>query len=277
MRAVLLLAILTLSGASSRAAPPPVWEPPAGAKVYKEATATFTPGNKPLKVIFYYEMMKRVAVSVLTSDGRELAGASFEVNLGLEAPTGLYHLKGDRSFQVVLVGRGGAKVIVVRVYEVGDGRLRQIFEWSGWSFRILELDGRPGIAANGLEHGSLTDLYLWEQGGFQKVNQRFPQFYAPEIERQEKFIREADGPFAGWFAEACRLAAQALLYSKRYAEASGLCQEALVAIHSRCCSGASVSPPEVVSADRKQAEEEIRHAIELIEEAKARARTDLSR
>jgi len=221
--------------------------------------------------------MEWAAVAILAPEGREVATASMPLPHGLAEPTGLHRLKRDQSTQVVLFGRVGAKSSWARVYDLEGGRLRQIFEWSGWDFHILALHGKHLLAAQDLWRGTLTDLYLWGDGGFQKVNELFPEFYAPEIERQAKFIREGDGPFATSFSAACRLAAQTLLYTRRYAEAMEQCQHGLRAIESRCCSGASSAPPQVVAADREEAEKQIRATIEQIRVAESRHSKSLGR
>lgn len=275
MRKSLLVAAFCLAS-PGLAHPFPGWDLPAGAKVYKDKRGTIAPGGKQIRVIFYYKEMTWAGVTILSPDGREIATATMELPHGLAEPSGLHRLKGDSSTQVVLFGRVGAKSAWARVYDLEGDRLHQIFDWSGWSFRVLELAGRAVIAAQPYQTGSLTDLYLWRDTRFEKANEMFPQFYASEIASQEKFIQVGMAPFASRFAQACRLVAQGLLYGRRYVEARRQCEQALVAIGSRCCSGASSAPTEVIREDKIRAEEQIRDTIKHIQAAEIRKSTSLS-
>jgi hypothetical protein len=265
-----------LQGVGTQSATLARWQVPVDAKVFKTQTAVFSPGDNELRAVFYYKEMQSASVEILLPDGRRMATASVPIPHGLAEPTGLYRLKSDASVQVVLFGRVGAKSSSAHVFDLRGGKLRQIFEWSGWDFHILSMEGKNLLAAQDLWRGTLTDLYLWRNGKFDRVNELFPEFYAPEIERQRRFIASADGPFASSFGQACHLGAQALLYSQRYNDAVTLCEQALVAIQSRCCSGASSAPPQAVSADRKHAEKLIRTTIQQIRAAQQRGSRLLS-
>jgi len=221
--------------------------------------------------------MKSAGVAILTPDGREVASTSMDLPHGLAEPTGLHHVKGDQSTQVVLFGRVGAKAARARIYSLEGGALRPLFDWSGWSFHIITFRGATLIATRELSHGVVTDLQLWRDNRFVKANELFPEFYAGEIQEQEEFIRGASAPFALYLAEACRIVAQELLYGRRYMEAKEQCQEALVALGSRCSSGASSAPPDVASDDRKRAEQQIKDRIQRIEAAEKRGSTALDR
>jgi hypothetical protein len=274
---LLFVVVFSLLSARGFAASAANWQLPSGARTYKETSAIFVPGGERLNVIFWFEAMKSAGVSIFAPDGHEVASTCMNLQHGLGDPTGLYQLKGDQSTQVVLFGRVGAKAAWGRVYSLESGGLRHLFDWSGWSFQIVTRRRTTLIATKDLSHGVVTDLRRWRDEGFVKVNELFPEFYVDDVQEQEKFIREAHGPFASNFAEACRVVAQELLYSRKYMEARGQCQQALVAIRSRCCSGASFVPRNVSSDDKKTAEEQIRNTIGQIETALKAGSTALSK
>lgn len=249
---------------------------PKGARLYKETTAVLVPGGKQVKVVFWSEEMKSAGVSVLASDGNQIASASLDLPHGLTEPTGLYHLHRDESTQIVLFGRVGAKAALARVYALEGQTLLQQFDWSGWDFQIITLRGGTLLATREFSHGVVTDLYQWRDNRFTKVNELFPEFYARNVEQQEKFIREAYGRFASQFAEACRIIAQELLYNRKYMNAKDECQQALVAVRSRCCSGSSSVNPDVASDDKNKAEERIIQTISEIEAAQKAGSTALA-
>lgn len=255
------------------ARPPQV---PSGARVFLDTPATLVPDGERLRVVFWSQEMKSAGVALFGPKGNEIANVRMDLPHGFAEPTGLYHLAGNESTQIVLFGRVGAKAAWARVYAFEHGALRQVLDWSGWDFRIVTIGGETAIATRDLSHGVLTDLRVWRNGSFVKANDLFPDFYAADIKAQERFIKLANGPFAANFAEACFVVTQELLYGRRYAEAKEQCSRALEAIQSRCCSGARYSTASLVAEDREAAEQRIKQTISKIEVAEKTGLRSLS-
>jgi len=170
----LLLGLTALGAQPARAQ---LWQPPPGAKIYHQYPISEA-GEKPLKVVVY-SAGTSASATLLSAEGKELDSVRVDLNLSIQEPTGVFHLKNDDSWQIVLFGQVGAKAHEARVFDPRGGKLVQLFDWSGWSFRIVTLEGKQLIAAQLYQRRPPADLYLWRNGGFQKVNLEFPSFYAP--------------------------------------------------------------------------------------------------
>ena len=151
------------------------WQPPPGAKIYRQRRVPVA-GDEILKVVFY-SVGVAASATLLSPQGRELDTVCVDLNLGFQEPTGVYHLKNDDSWQFVLFGQVGAKAHEAKVYDLRGGKLVELFEWSGWSFRLVTLERKQMIAAQVYQRRPPADLYMWRDGRFQKVNSDFPSFY----------------------------------------------------------------------------------------------------
>jgi hypothetical protein len=181
-KAILLIVAASCALSIAEPASAQRWQPPPGAKIYREEQIV-PAGDRTLRVVFYSHGWEASA-TVVSSNGQALATVKTDLNIGIRAPTGVYHLKNDSSWQIVLFGQVGAKAHEAKVYDFRDGKLVEVFDWSGWSFRIVRVDGNAMIAAQVYEHGSVADLYLWRDGRFQRVNEEFPSFYTATAKRE---------------------------------------------------------------------------------------------
>jgi hypothetical protein len=245
---------------------------PAQANVYKQERVQIP--SLPSPAATFYSVKGEYAGVILNSSaGEQLARATLSPCIELWEGTGVYDLTGDGLPEVVLVAMVGAKTIDAVVYEYKDRQLLPMWQWSGWSFRVVQLRGKPVIAATPGQYGTLTDLYQWQNGAFTQCNECFPEFYKPEIEQQYRLLQQVGLP-AGVFVRACVLGATALVYGRGYFEAEQLCQTAHNVLEdpARLIPGNRESP----QADEvERAREEVEHAIKAIDRAREKGSTKL--
>lgn len=264
----LLFRLLVILTASFCVAAEPQGQLPPGANVYSTSTVRFPGEPASRKVIFYEIRGSSVGIVVVGHGAREVARSENRVALGLYKGTGLYDLTGDGLPEAVLIAIAGAKTLEGVVYMYQRGRLREIGRWSGQELKVVHLNGQAVVAVRG-EH-NLTELYVWEGERFVEASDRFPDFFASEIEEQRRLIENPSGLPAYLMAEACQLGARALVYGKKYAEAEELCQKALHVV----LSSAALIPSkigggaEVLDHDREQAAGQIAGILEQIAKAK---------
>lgn len=242
---------------------------PAGAVVFKRTTAKFLGVEKPLDVVFYKILDDSAEVVLLGPNGRTVARAHALTNLGLFKGTGVYDVTGDKWPEVVMVTLAGAKTIEVAVYSFEKGQLREIGRWSGNGFKVIELRGTRVVALNGPPY--LTQLYRWEHGEFVDANEAFPEFFAPEIEQRRRILHQPGRVPPYVVAEACELAAHALVYGKNYDQADRLCREALEVARSSAelVTSAVGGGPESLQKDRQEAAQKIKQTLGRIARAKS--------
>jgi len=222
--------------------------------------------------------MDSVGVIVLRMDGSEVARARGEnVNLGLYEGTGVYDVTGEGWPEIVLVGQGGAKTFEAKIYRLQDHRLKEIFEWSGWHFRVVQLSGRPVVALTQLAYGSLSRLYLWDGNRFAEASDRFPEFFTPEIREQQALLSSHESMPISLTMRACQMGARAMLYGRRYDEARDLCLKALKIAHTdpRLTSQSSGASPQELQDERRRAEQGIGKVLEDIAQARTKGSTQM--
>lgn len=246
--------------------------PITGDSAYYQTTARFKGESSPITVTIYEDRESSTAVVLLEDEGRQVARATQNL-LRLEKPTGVYDVTGDGWPSVVLVGAAGGKTLLATVYGYRDNRLQIIGQWSGWALSVVRPNGKPVISLTPSEQGSLSELYIWTDGGFSRCDECFPEFYKPQIEAQWKALDETHVP-PYVFSQACELGATALVYGRNYAEAERLCQMARqrLGMTSLLIPNTIGGSPEVL--DEEQAENE--HKIDSILKAVAQAERDKS-
>lgn len=243
---------------------------PPGAKAVKELSVLFRGESQPLRVLFYSASHDSAGVVILSPEGNEITSASLEAPLGLFEGTGVYDLTGDGSHEIVLVAWVGGKTLDGRAYRYRNRTLHEIFRGGGNSFKIVRLRGDSVIAIRPTQYGTLSNLYVWQNGSFEQANDRYPEFYAPEIEEQQSFIYSKQTFPAYIFSQSCRLAAQSLLYSRNYDRAQTMCGEALELIQSgtRVKSNMANAPAEELYVERQQAAREIQETLKRVATAR---------
>ena len=248
---------------------------PPEALIYKETEARFENQPQPRKVVFYVLRNHSAGVAVLSPKNETITGVTVEARLGLYDGTGVYDVTGDNWPEVVLVAWVGGKTIEATIYRFHDLRLEEIFRWSGWSFRVVKLRGGPVVAVTPFQYGSLTDLYVWRGGGFQKSNELFPQFYGPEIGVQKQILDGHDPLPLSVFTQACDLGARALVYGKLYDEAEELCRKALQIVRNspRAIPNRIDASAQEFAAERREADCTIEEMLKRIGKARAGRRT----
>ncbi len=241
---------------------------PRNAIIYFDKMARYYGESAPVRVVFYEVRGESVGVTILDARGHQVAGVTKHPALGLYKGTGLYDVTGDGWPKVVMIATEGAKTLQAIIYEYQRRRLREIGRFSGFRIEVVHLRGRPIIATSG-EYGTLSDLFLWQNGTFAKVNEHFPEYYRAEIEQQKRIIAAPAGFPVYVIAQACQLAARALIYGKNYAEAKELCLQAFK-VASRepgLIANQIDASPEVLSKERKEAEQNIQETLERITKA----------
>lgn len=251
---------------------------PKGAIVFKKAAATFRGEGKPFDVVFYFKEMAFAGVTVRSDQEQEIARAETpDPPLRFLDGTGVYDVTGDGWPDIVLYTQVGGKTTEVQIYELEGRTLKKIGEWQGFGFRVVQL-GRPVVAFTPRQYGALTNLYVWQDGQFRESSDQFPQFYAPEIEQQESFIYGQGSYPANIFSQACSLAAQGLVFGRKYDEAERTCRKAFEIVNSgeRVVRAMSDSPPEQLYVERQQAARQIRGTLEQIDATRRKGSTRLA-
>jgi hypothetical protein len=235
---------------------------PPGAAVSKEIEARF--GPRLALVAFYQTRNRTVGFEIMSPQGEGLAGDQVEATTLLDQ-TGVYDATGTGQPDIVLHS-GVGQASELQIYAFSAGKLRKLFSWSGATSQIIHLRGRPVLALTAAPYGTLTDLFAWEGGAFKEVNAEFPEFYSGEIRDQGWFIEDTQPFTASQYSRACALAAQGLIYQKRYDEARRVCKEAddLVASGQRIVPSQVGEPEEEVARERAQAQAAIRQTLESI-------------
>jgi len=230
--------------------------------------AKFKGEQRHLKALFYQIRGESVGVALVSPDGQKIAAVSEPYTLGLHEGTGVYDVTGDGWPEIVMVAGVGAKTLACVVYEYDRGQLREIFRTSGYSIKATKLRGRPVIAVN-LQYGTLSDLYAWQNGSFENVNELFPEYYGPEIDQQKRILDAPQGLPVYVILDACKLGARGLVYGKNYEDAKQLCLKALEV--ARSAPGLIASQigagPEALAREREQAGDEIRAMLDRLAEA----------
>jgi hypothetical protein len=239
---------------------------PPQATLYKKEIVPIPGLPSPITTLFYSVKGEYAGVMVESSTGEQLARATVSPSIELWEGTGAYDLTGDGVPEIVLVAMVGAKTINAVVYQYQDHQLLPIWQWSGWSFRAVQLRDKPVIAATPGQYGTLTDLYQWRSGKFAQCNECFPEFYKDEIEQQYRILQQVGLP-ATVFARACVLGATALVYGRKYFEAMQLCQTAhnVLGDPTRLIPGNRDSQQ---SIEVERATEEIDRAIKAVDHAR---------
>ncbi len=250
---------------------------PAGAAVYK--VASLTDGGKSLKATFYYlaggeDSAGSAGVVVQGPDGKIVAQASATPSIGLREGTGIYLLTGDGKPSFALVSQVGAKTIAANIYRLDGGTLHSIFEWSGWDFRVAEVDHTPILAVSPAQ-AWISDLYQWSDGKFVECNECHPDYYKAEIEVQREGLGDSGVP-AYVFAQACVLGATALVYGEKYEEAEQLCEHAERVVNdaSRLIPS-EIGNPGIIAGDQAKARARIEETLSAIAGAKQARRKRL--
>ncbi len=254
-------------------------ELPPQAAVFKTATARFGGYSSPLNVIFYCKDMAFAGVLIESEDGKPVAQEQMDVPHCLLEETGVYHITGDTSPEIVLSALVGAKTAKTQIYSLQERRLVKIAEWSGWSFKVLHVRGTPLVAFKQLEYGDLTEFYIWKGGAFIEANDSFPELYTSEIKEQESFLDSGRAFPAYIFSQSCNLAAQAYIYGKAYDSAATTCRKALQIITSGelVVPNADGEPAERAEQEKTQAAQEIGNTLRRIEQAREKGLSRLAK
>ena len=240
---------------------------PPGAKISKEVEIHFAGEPSAVRVLFYQASNRLAGVAVSSLHGEVLASESVDSPTLLDQ-TGVYDVTGTGHPQVILhTGIGQASEL--RIFTFENRHLHKIFDWSGSSCTVIQIGGRHLLALKDAPYGTLTNLYEWQDGVFRKVNERFAEFYTREIQDQVWFIETSEPFIASQFSRACSLAAQGLLYQKKYDEATRVCEEAYATVESggRVVPSQTGETPERVSLERSEAEKAIQGTLASIASA----------
>jgi hypothetical protein len=213
---------------------------------------------------------------VLSQAGKTVGRVELPETLGFSPATGVYDLKGEGTSDIVMVTGWGAKTSQADVYSLNGDHLDEIFKWTGWHFEVVRLKGQAVIAVTPTQYTSLPKLYKWKQRGFAECEDEFPEFYDTEIKTREQVLTQSGYP-AYVYVHACEQGATALVYGKRYPEATQLCQRALNVMDSSPGVIANeINPrPGQLEAERQTAKERIQAVLGAIQGAAQRASTNL--
>jgi hypothetical protein len=250
---------------------------PPGAVECVNRVVTFKGQPQPLRATFYILQGDPAGVVVSRLNGEEIARGQLDnATLRCAQATGVFDLTGDGP-ELVLIGQVGAKTLEAKIFRLEDHKLVKIFEWSGWNIKVVRLADRSVIAVLPLQYGSLTDLYVWEDGKFREADDRFSGYYATEIETQRKILNTPQGLPIYEIPQACYLGARALVYGKRYGDAKELCAKAMDVARrepSLVPSFTQASSQEVTQ-ERTAAEESIHKTLQDIAKAEKQGKTRL--
>ena len=133
------------------------------------------------------------------------------------------------------------------------------------------------VAAIPLQYGSLTDLYVWDEGRLTEANDRFPGYYGPEIQAQWKSLNAPQGLPISEIPRACYLGARALVYGRRYADAKKICAKAIEVVRHEpgLISNLTQAPAQEVTLQRTLAEESIHKTVQDIAKVEKQGKTRL--
>ena len=243
---------------------------PPGAIAQEAIVARFQGETDETKVVFYHVRGESTGFVLQDKEGRQVAHVKRDDGIAVFKGTGVYDVTGDGWPEIVLVSQAGAKTLETVIYAYESGSLRELWQWSGWNFRIVKLGKRPVIVIIPSQTGTLKKLIAWEKGRFLEVSERFPGFFSDEVEVQLRTLNSSDQLPYYVFVQACQLTAQALLYGKNYWKAMKICNQALEIVRDspRATSRHVNATTEMLAEDRRAGVAKIRSTLARIEEAK---------
>ena len=251
---------------------------PANAKVVKDVIARFQTGAEPVRVLFYsYQPRQQGIGFVVVSRSGKLLGKTEMPDANSIAPaTGVYDVRANGTPDIILAGGVGAKSYLVSVYSFQDDQLKEIFNWSGWHFEVQRLGRHPVIAVTTTDYGTLPMLYRWKQSQFVHSDQDFPEFFDKAIKTQQDTIERSGFP-AYVYAQACELGATALVYGKKYSQASDLCQHALKVVESspEVIPNSTRPTPGELEIERQEAAARIQSTLNALQAAEQQVSSNL--
>jgi len=160
---------------------------PPNTVVFKDMIARFRAGAEPVRIVFYSYPPRQQGIGfiVVSRSGKLLGKTEMSDGNSVGPATGVYDTRAEGIPDIILAAGVGAKTYQVSVYSFQNDQLKEIFNWSGWHFEVVRLNGQPVIAVRPTDYGTLPMLYRWKRGQFVQSDQDFPDFFDKAIKTQQ--------------------------------------------------------------------------------------------